>query len=215
MALLGLLSAQLILLSAQLRHVRSQDRSSKQLLSAAVPVLAPLPPALHALTPTLHALSGSKLAQTARLGRALALDAAPVLSALNASNLPYAFGQLTALAASANNGNVLATVLDTAAGVLSAVRRTNLVNLVAGLARAAVPDLAELPRLAALLSQAMNTLDRSLATQRRSLAAQRQSLAVQKQSLAIQRETLAILKQSLAIQKQVLAHAASLDRKVP
>lgn len=208
LALLGLLTAQLILLRAQLRHVSSQDRISRALLTRADPALTPLPAALRQLAPALKAVRDSHPARTARVARALAAQSAPVLSALTVADLPSLFNQVRLLVATATTRNRLATALDAANSLFAQVRQTNLIR---PLALAA----AVLPSALGNVQGVLTTLPRMFRTLRTSKRTQDRSLSVQRQSLAIQQQTLALLQQSLAVQQEVLQHARSLDSKIP
>jgi hypothetical protein len=207
-ALIGLLSAQLILLRAQLRHVSSQDRTTKVLLTRADPALAPLPATLQQLAPALRAVRGSQPVRSARLARTLALQAAPVLGSLAAVDLPAFFDQVRGLAGAALTGNRLANGLDGAVNFFSAVDQANLIRTLAH-ASALVPSalaglpgaLARLPRMSATLRASKRTQDRSL--------------SVQRQSLEVQRQTLTLLQRSFVIQQELLQHARNLDSKIP
>jgi hypothetical protein len=208
LALLGLLTAQLVLLRAQLRHVSSQDKTSKVLLTRADPALAPLPATLHQLAPALRAVRGSQPVRSARLARALSIQAAPVLSALTAVDLPAFFDQVRGLTAAAGTRNRLANGLDAAVNFFAAVNQANLIRT---LARAS----ALLPNALADLPGALARLPRMSATLRASKRTQDHSLSVQRQSLEIQRQTLTLLQRSLVIQQELLQHARSLDSKIP
>jgi hypothetical protein len=208
LALLGLLTAQLVLLRAQLHHVTSQDRTSKVLLTRADPALAPLPGTLHQLAPALRALRDSDPVRSARLARGLAVQAAPVLAALTVADLPAFFNQVRGLVAAATTQNRLAVSLDAAINFFAAVRGADLVRPLARAAALLPPALANVQGVLAKVPSGLRTLRASKRTQD-------QSLSVQQQSLAIQRQTLALLQRSLLVQQEVLQHARSLDSKIP
>jgi hypothetical protein len=208
LTLLALLTAQLVLLRAQLSHVSSQDKTAKVLLSRADPALAPIPAALRQLVPALRAARRSDPVRSARLARALALQAAPLLTTLTSVDLPTFFGQLRGLAAAATTRSRLATALDAANGFFIAVRQSHLIGPVA---RAA----SLLPGAFAKIQGVLAKVPSMLRTLRESKRTQTESLSVQEQSLAIQQQTLALLQRSFAVQQELLQHARSLDSKIP
>lgn len=206
--MLGLLTAQLVTVRSQLTHARSQDRQAKLLLRSANPTLTRLPPALQTLAPaipllapSLRAFRNSRPGLTAQLTRTAVARALPVLDALSRAPLADVLGQLALLARTALDRGRLRAALEGSSRFFSLTERLRLLPALADAARRLPKVALAVPRLVVL--------------QRRALARQDESLAVQRQSLVIQRQTLTLLEQSLAVQRQVLAHAESLDRKVP
>lgn len=110
----------------------------------------------------------------------------------------------------ARRAGALATGLG---GLLTRLRREDLVGLTATTLRRAPQLLADTHRTVALLERTVPTLRRSLGVQERSLAIQERSLRTQRASLEIQRTTLRVARRTLAVARATLAHTESLDRK--
>jgi hypothetical protein len=183
LAMLSLLTWQLVVLEDSRGHIAAQDSKVTRLLRGSEPVLREARPAVNDADVLLRA------------AMPVVRGARPIvesLRALDGTRLSATIGVVGRLAAELASGDRLTRTVDQTSALLNALTRAGFTDRVV---RAAdlVPYIAQI--------------------QAETLSVQRRSLDVQATTLATQRRALRVLLRSLAIQREALKHVRSIDRK--
>ncbi|MEA2387261.1 MAG: hypothetical protein QOG41_34 [Thermoleophilaceae bacterium] len=183
LAMLSLLTWQLVVLKDSRGHIAAQDAKITRLMRGSEPVLREARPAVSDAAALLHAAVP------------VVRGARPVVEALRSidgARLSATIGVVGRLATELASGDRLTRTVDQTSALLTALAQDGFTDRVV---RAA--DL--IPYIARIQAE--------------TLSIQRRSLDVQDTTLATQRRALRVLLRSLVIQREALRHVRSIDRK--